>query len=97
MSVEAESLTYSSETAPASAQEAPEILRNGMKADVAKMIETAQTGWLTKYQVMYLLEHWRKLGLKLSTVTPQKPPSALLYSPFPPKLSERTISYQTFM
>jgi hypothetical protein len=55
---------------------APDTLRNGMKADVAKIIETARTSWLTKYQVLYLLEHRKALGLPLSTMTPQMPPSA---------------------
>lgn len=51
----------------------PENLRQ----DVAKIIETARTGWLTKYQVLYLLEHRQMLGLPLSTTTPQLPASAL--------------------
>jgi hypothetical protein len=60
---------------------APDTLRNGMKADVAKIIETARTGWLTKYQVLYLLEHRKALGLSLSTMTPQQPPSASMPGP----------------
>jgi hypothetical protein len=55
----------------------PNLMRNGMKADVARIIEAAQSGWLTKYQVMYILEHWKALGLTLSTTTPHLPQSTL--------------------
>lgn len=60
-------------------QAAPSQMRNGMKADVARMIESSRTGWLTKYQVIYLLENWRALGLTLSTSTPHLPPSGTLF------------------
>lgn len=58
----------------------PEHMRNGMKADVGRMIEAAQSGWLTKYQVMYILEYWKPLGLTLSTSTPHMPGSTVQIS-----------------
>ena len=51
------------------------------REDVARIIETARTGWLTKYQVLYLLQHRETLGLPLSTTTPQLPASAPHSSP----------------
>ena len=71
-------LTYQPAEA-AGQQAAPSQMRNGMKADVTHMIETSTTSWLTKYQVIYLLENWRGLGLTLSTSTPHLPPSGTLF------------------
>ena len=39
----------------------PQTLRNGMKADVEKFIDASASAWLTKFQVMYLLQHWQEL------------------------------------
>lgn len=80
-----DTLRFNRDAAPG-LDKVPDCLRNGMKADVEKIIETAQMGWLSKYQVLYLLENWQDLGLKISPVTPQRPPSGTMF------LFDRTVN-----
>jgi hypothetical protein len=59
----------------AAAAAAPmQTMRNGVKADMEAMLDAAQTAWLPKYKVMYILALARHCPT-LYTSTPPLPPS----------------------